>query len=1008
MRITAFGPFADTVDIDVDALSDQGLFLLTGPTGAGKTSVLDAVCFGLFGQVPGARQQADRLRSDHAAAGVGPEVRLEVTLGGRRLRLLRSPRWRRPSRRARSGFTTQQASVVLQEHIHSTWQTLTTRIDEAQLLLDELLGMNVSQFTQVAMLPQGQFQQFLRAGADERRRVLERLFGTQRFREVERWLVEHRAATRGRAESAEQAARSAADRLHGAAHLESTVPEDQAEWTQWADRVVAAAAGRRDDLSVLAEQSRDLRHTAHREHRLGVELTAARVRGQQARQRLAHHSATQADADARAATLQAADRAREVAALLAPFRDASARAGDAVRAAVTATTQLHEVLPDLLAGLPSTPDAAAWLDAVDADRLTGWLTTMEAERTRTDRAVERELRLAADVEGLAQLEHEATSARESVLAAEQAAAGLRTSTGAAPQTSTDLHASISADGALAATHDHVAAALAGARRQAGAASLLPDAQAKLCHVETAARKAFAAYRTAAGECLDIARRRLAGAAAELARGLVDDVPCQVCGSRAHPDPAAAEDDHPGEADEAAAQRREAAADERREEADTLVAMLGGEVARLRAVAGERSQAEADRAVVELAAQLDAAVAACARLPRCQELLAETEAANADASEQLQVADQQVRDCAAVESTVRAAAAASRARLVEVLGESLDITAAQRHTRRCHDALTAALPVASELGAARAAQGTARDHADRAGRTHGFADAEEAQAAVLDEPARDELRAGLERRQHEQASDTAVLADSEVATALTANAPDVAGLAAAADSAEQLHDRHRAQQASADRSAGRLVQLRAELRARLAAWRPRQDEHHVAAGLAALAEGKSADNEHRMSLSSYVLAARLEQVVAAANERLSPMTSGRYVLEHTVDKSAGDRRAAAGGLGLRVRDEWTGERRDPATLSGGETFQASLALALGLSDVVAHECGGTQLQTIFVDEGFGSLDADSLDEVMDELDRLRDGGRVVGLVSHVDAMRERIPAQLRLVKTRTGSTVACAS
>jgi exonuclease SbcC len=136
-----------------------------------------------------------------------------------------------------------------------------------------------------------------------------------------------------------------------------------------------------------------------------------------------------------------------------------------------------------------------------------------------------------------------------------------------------------------------------------------------------------------------------------------------------------------------------------------------------------------------------------------------------------------------------------------------------------------------------------------------------------------------------------------------------------------------------------------------------------------------------------------------------MTSSRYVLEHTVQRSAGDRRSGAGGLGLRIRDEWTGDLRDPSTLSGGETFQTSLALALGLADVVGNECGGTQLQTIFVDEGFGSLDADSLDEVLDELDRLRDGGRVVGVVSHVDAMRERIPTQLHLVKTRAGSSLA---
>ena len=123
-----------------------------------------------------------------------------------------------------------------------------------------------------------------------------------------------------------------------------------------------------------------------------------------------------------------------------------------------------------------------------------------------------------------------------------------------------------------------------------------------------------------------------------------------------------------------------------------------------------------------------------------------------------------------------------------------------------------------------------------------------------------------------------------------------------------------------------------------------------------------------------------------------MSDQRYSLEHTGRRGAGETR---GGLSLLVRDDWSGESRDPATLSGGETFVVSLALALGLADVITHEAGGADLDTLFVDEGFGSLDADTLDDVMDTLDSLRDGGRVVGVVSHVAEMRDRIPTQLRV-------------
>jgi exonuclease SbcC len=174
-----------------------------------------------------------------------------------------------------------------------------------------------------------------------------------------------------------------------------------------------------------------------------------------------------------------------------------------------------------------------------------------------------------------------------------------------------------------------------------------------------------------------------------------------------------------------------------------------------------------------------------------------------------------------------------------------------------------------------------------------------------------------------------------------------------------------------------------------------------AELARTARGQG-ENARRMSLHSYVLAARLEQVAVAASERLLAMSDGRFSLEHTDALAA---RGAASGLGLDVVDGWTGQRRDPSTLSGGETFMASLALALGLADVVQHEAGGIDIETLFVDEGFGSLDEQALEQVMDAIEGLRAGGRVVGLVSHVSELKQRIPAQIRVSKGRDGSRIA---
>ena len=212
-----------------------------------------------------------------------------------------------------------------------------------------------------------------------------------------------------------------------------------------------------------------------------------------------------------------------------------------------------------------------------------------------------------------------------------------------------------------------------------------------------------------------------------------------------------------------------------------------------------------------------------------------------------------------------------------------------------------------------------------------------------------------------------------------------------DEAVAAHDRARHQ-------AEQLAGLAPQLSTRLAQLEPLAGRAAEARRLADLAAGLGA-NALRMTLSSFVLAARLEQVAAAASERLLKMTSGRYSLVHTDARRGGSGKS---GLGLLACDTWTGIDRDTSTLSGGETFLASLALALGLADVVTAEAGGTRIEALFVDEGFGSLDEDTLEEVMTVLDGLREGGRMVGIVSHVAELRQRIPAQVRVHKAQAGS------
>ena len=316
-------------------------------------------------------------------------------------------------------------------------------------------------------------------------------------------------------------------------------------------------------------------------------------------------------------------------------------------------------------------------------------------------------------------------------------------------------------------------------------------------------------------------------------------------------------------------------------------------------------------------------------------------------------------------------------------------------RRLDALITAADAADGYARAGQAARG-ARDRAMAAATAAGFADLDAARAAQR----RADWRVTADRdiRAHEASAkaNAELLADPDLD--VPADPPaDVAGALAAVDAARKAYEDALAAHDRARHRAEQLANLAPQLGGQLDELEPLAARAAEARALADLTAGLGA-NTLRMTLSAFVLAARLEEVAAAASERLLAMTSGRYSLTHT------DARRGAGrsGLGLLACDAWTGVDRDTSTLSGGETFLASLALALGLADVVTAEAGGTRIEALFVDEGFGSLDEQALDEVMTVLDGLREGGRMVGIVSHVAELRQRIPAQIRVHKDHCGS------
>jgi DNA repair protein SbcC/Rad50 len=993
LRVTAFGAFGGTVEVCFDDLASAGLFLLHGETGAGKTTLLDAIGFALYGQVPGERGKTRRLRSDHAAAGTPTEIQLEVTIGGRRMRITRRPEQERPKRRG-GGTTTEQAKVLLEESDGRTWRAVSTRAGEADEQIRDLMGMSAPQFNQVVLLPQGEFARFLHASAEERGKLLQKLFGTDRFRAVEEWLAERRRATAREVEEAEQAIRELAARVAQAAGVPpptghpmpaaEPAGDDQAlPGSDWAAGLAQAAAAQAADSQDQVNGFRGALDTALDTLRDAERLADRQRRRQDALRTHDELTAQHDHVDAQRRELDAAARAAEVAPALAEAERASGTLAGARAAEEQARAQ---------AGEPSAAPA-------------------ELRAAGTEHVAQ-----AGRLEALRSLARQAEDEDQAAVAARAEAAALAVQiTAVEDQVSTGRQRHLD----LTSQRDQARAAgdkLSGSRAEADRYRRAADDAAALVQARSDARRQEQAYFTARLETADLRDQasrlreaRIDGMRAELAATLVDGAPCPVCGSLDHPDLCELRGERVTREQEEAADAEAAAAADRAEmigaklaAADIQVRDLTGrlEAAGFTAAVDLRTlEAEAARLAATargLSAETRQLTAAAARHGEFQAALDRLDRDQAAAEKHLVELTEQRESEFRQASEADQRSARHRASLLAQLGGQPDLEAAIGAARQAADALTAAANAADAAVRAQADARGAQERAARAAADAGFADPGAARGAQRTQGWRATADEAI--RDHEAALRAVadLLADPDLDVPLDPPA-DVAGAAGHVDLARQAHDDALAAHDRARHRAGQLADLAPRLGERLGALRPKIAEAAEARHLADLAAGQGA-NTLRMTLSSFVLAARLEEVAAAASERLLTMTSGRYCLVHT------DARRGAGrsGLGLLACDAWTGVDRDTSTLSGGETFLASLALALGLADVVTAEAGGTRIEALFVDEGFGSLDEDTLEEVMTVLDGLREGGRMVGIVSHVAELRQRVPAQVRVRKGRSGS------
>ena len=998
LRLTmdAVGPFPGHEVIDFEAFSDAGRFLLSGPTGAGKSTIIDAIVFALYGKVSGGRDSSDsRIRSRYASEQAKTEVELIFSTSSGNYKVRRQPAYERVKKNGK-GVTKQNAKAwlfKLDEQLREVSEPL-TKTSDVGTEITRIVGLNREQFTQTVVLPQGKFAQFLRSTSKDRQDLLQELFGTAIFEDLQLDLVERAREVKKKQEALNANLRAnlevLASLLDEAPQLNqerslvyAPVPKVDCEfdpleiaWTSrfesltpWleqnqrcADLEVSALREQEDKLRSEFASQRDLVARQERYWALTKEHEQLVAQGPAQVQRLAQIQALQALADLKPwheqlkqAQQTVAQRQLEQTAALEQLEpDERVQAVLQSPGDYQSAQALSVQLTAQVAALSPQVELEAGLAGRRRD-LQAKTQAHESASTKLAQGRERENQLPTQIaskqELLEQLNEQAATLPAAQLAQEQAAQALK----------------------LAKAHEQLA----------------KDHQQALKLQQLVALE----LKQASQKHKHMLEQWLSQSALNLAQNLVDGVPCPVCGATEHPAPATqgGENISQDQLDQALEEVNE--------------------------VQGQLSQAS--ERVTKLAAQLEAQP--CQLSPaQASEQLQEAKAALAaakQASEQALSCKAQITKLNTELEALRADNQAAQTRLagdakeIQLLGEKIESDAASLSCEG-FESVAAKVEYLSQLAAGleqlakagqelsqcqkRAQQAADSFAAQWAQASASFAELDSAANAQDGYAQACQAFAGLDLTALKAAA-----ASYEKSLSINQAALDeLAGIELTPPPLEQT--RAQLEQAQAKTQACQTYastwqafagQVNAQL-AKLDKLLARRSQASATdAQLLALASAANGDNHARLTLSAWVLQAHFRQVLVFANERLGVIGAGRYELIN-VD-SEEDTRQQKQGLGLAVVDHLSGTTRSPRTLSGGESFYVSLALALALADVVATQNGGIEMNTLFIDEGFGSLDEGTLAEVMDVLSALHSGGRVVGIVSHVSELKRAIPAAVEV-------------
>ena len=1005
LRITGIGPFAGTHTVDFSAFEDSGLFLLDGPTGAGKSTLIDAITFALYGDVARTKDASkDRLRSNHISDSDPSEADLVFEVATGIYRVTRTPAYTPAGKKSQRNSKSTLTRVVEDPDAPDGWRTvepIASGPRDVGYEIPRIVGLDKDQFLQTIVLPQGKFSQFLNATSDAREQILRDIFDTQIYVDFTKALVDAAASSKRGIEERRVAAvgafervRALNDALSEDVHTDAPGEEERAAEAEEADQLDAGA----EDASAVTRWAQDACDRAREAHaqtlRVAEAATAAarEASGALAEGRaLAEAQAEHARVSAKLAELTAAEEAvasdRELAGqarralAVAPLDAAEASARARLEAAGDQVAALSPALGDEACAQPAalTPEAVSVLgQRAQAQR-------DEASRTRGSLeealAVERSLPdLRAQIESL-RSQHEQALARIASIEAEREALPGRI------EQATESLRLMRAD---ADTLPEAASALRAINERLDASMQADLLRSALLGASDELREATATAKLANAAAADCHDLWIAQSASALARELEEDTPCPVCGSTEHPSPAPVADgeitrEQVAELDQARDRAEGALRDAQARHQD-----LVRRIAQLNEVAGAPTptlETERDRAA-EIVATLEALG------PQIAEIEAALEQERARLGGLTDSLASAREAAASLASTFQERESALSAALTRVDAERADFVSlgerAAALDERAHRAALLARACA-DWDSARAAHVKAQHSLAEALEEQGL-ESDSWRSLLLPLPEVEALEARAVAHDKELFAVREALASERLTHAAAAPAPDLEALTETARKAEE--DAAGAARASGilEQHCAQLEAARTSLEGALDALARAREQAGPIRRLADIAMASGPENLASTPLSAWVLIARLDEVLAAANPRLAAISSGRYELASVPDDGTASRKS---GLGLAIIDHDTDAMRSPRTLSGGETFYTSLALALGLADVVSAEAGGVELRTMFIDEGFGSLDSHTLSLVMAQLQALRSAGRTVGVISHVEEMATQIADQIQV-------------